>query len=257
MNTPGETTVIEPQATRDHTELMLRHFGARVTVTDAGPGARRITVDGHPELEARPVQVPADPSSAAFAAVAALIVPGSDITIPNVGINPLRTGLYTTLIEMGADIAFGNQRVDAGEPVADLRVRASSLSGVEVPAARAPSMIDEYPILAVAAAFAEGPTTMGGLAELRVKESDRIKAITGGLAAIGSEFEEGGDRLTVRLRNAGIRIPIFAAAWVAAFSLLPLWIPTLALAGWIAKITPGVRTINRRFQNVCPNEQPA
>lgn len=197
LNTPGETTVIEPQATRDHTELMLRHFGARVTVTDAGPGARRITVDGHPELEARPVRVPADPSSAAFAAVAALIVPGSDITIPNVGINPLRTGLYTTLIEMGADIAFGNQRVDAGEPVADLRVRASSLSGVEVPAARAPSMIDEYPILAVAAAFAEGPTTMGGLAELRVKESDRIKAITGGLAAIGSEFEEGDDRLTV------------------------------------------------------------
>ncbi len=197
LNTPGETTVIEPQATRDHTELMLRHFGARVTVTDTGPGARRITVGGHPELEARPVRVPADPSSAAFAAVAALIVPGSDITIPNVGINPLRTGLYTTLIEMGADITFGNQRVDAGEPVADLRVRASSLRGVEVAATRAPSMIDEYPILAVAAAFAEGPTTMKGLAELRVKESDRIAAITGGLAAIGAEFEEGGDRLTV------------------------------------------------------------
>ncbi len=197
LNAPGETTVIEPEATRDHTELMLRHFGARVTVSDAGSGARRITVVGHPELEARAVRVPADPSSAAFAAVAALIVPGSDITIPNVGINPLRTGLFTTLIEMGADIVFANQRVDAGEPVADLRVRASGLRGVEVPASRAPSMIDEYPILAVAAAFAEGPTNMAGLAELRVKESDRIAAITGGLAAIGSAFEEADDRLTV------------------------------------------------------------
>jgi 3-phosphoshikimate 1-carboxyvinyltransferase len=198
LNTPGETTVIEPEATRDHTELMLRHFGARVTVTDAGPGARHIAIEGHPELEARAVRVPADPSSAAFAAVAALIVPGSDITIPNVGINPLRTGLYRTLIEMGADITFANERTDAGEPVADLRVRASNLHGIEVPAARAPSMIDEYPILAVAAAFADGPTTMEGLAELRVKESDRIAAMTGGLAAIGTEFEEGDDRLTVQ-----------------------------------------------------------
>ncbi len=197
LNTPGETTVIEPEATRDHTELMLRHFGANVTVTDSGTGARQITIEGCPELEARAVQVPADPSSAAFAAVAALILPGSDITIPNVGINPLRTGLYVTLIEMGADIVFTNEREDAGEPVADLRVRASNLRGIEVPADRAPSMIDEYPILSVAAAFAEGATTMKGLAELRVKESDRIAAVTNGLAAIGAEFKEGDDSLTV------------------------------------------------------------
>ena len=197
LNTPGATTVIEPAATRDHTELMLRHFGAEVEVADMGQGARRITVGGQPELEARAVRIPADPSSAAFAAVAALITPGSEITIPNLGINPLRTGLYTTLIEMGAHIGFENERSDGGEPVADLVVRGSHLRGVEVPAARAPSMIDEYPILAVAAGFADGPTTMKGLAELRVKESDRIKAITGGLAAIGVDYEDGEDNLTV------------------------------------------------------------
>ncbi|MDX1484825.1 MAG: 3-phosphoshikimate 1-carboxyvinyltransferase [Alphaproteobacteria bacterium] len=197
LNAPGETTVIEPEATRDHTELMLRHFGAAVAVEDGKGGARRITVGGFPELEAHSVVVPGDPSSAAFAAVGALIRAGSDVTIPNVGINPLRTGLYMTLIEMGADITFDDERTDAGEPVADLKVRASRLHGVEVPAARAPSMIDEYPILAVAAAFAEGTTVMRGLSELRVKESDRIAAITGGLAAIGARFEEGDDTLAV------------------------------------------------------------
>ena len=198
LNAPGETTVIEPEATRDHTELMLRHFGAELTVEDAGDGSRQITLTGQPELIARPVEVPGDPSSAAFATVAALIAPGSEITLPNIGINALRTGLYVTLIEMGADIAFANEREVAGEPVADLVVRASALRGVEVPADRAPSMIDEYPILAIAAAFAEGPTVMKGLAELRVKESDRIAAIAGGLAAIGAAFEEGEDDLTVR-----------------------------------------------------------
>jgi 3-phosphoshikimate 1-carboxyvinyltransferase len=197
LNAPGETTVIEPEATRDHTELMLRHFGADVQVIDAGDGSRQITVVGQPELTAHPVEVPGDPSSAAFATVAALIAPGSAITLPNIGINPLRIGLYVTLKEMGADIAFTNQREVAGEPVADLVVRASALKGVEVPADRAPSMIDEYPILAVAAAFADGPTVMKGLAELRVKESDRIAAIAGGLTAIGAAFEEGDDDLTV------------------------------------------------------------
>jgi len=197
LNAPGETTVIEPEATRDHTELMLRHFGAEVRVEDAGDGARQIAVSGQPELTAHPVEVPGDPSSAAFATVAALISPGSEITLPNIGINVLRTGLYVTLIEMGGDISFENEREVAGEPVADLVVRASALSGVEVPAARAPSMIDEYPILSIAAAFAEGPTVMKGLAELRVKESDRIAAVAGGLTAIGAAFEEGDDDLTV------------------------------------------------------------
>ncbi len=202
LNTPGATTVIEPAATRDHTELMLRHFGAQVEIHDEGEGARRITVEGQPELEARAVRVPGDPSSAAFALVAALITPGSEITIPNVGINPLRTGLFTTLLEMGARIRFENERCDAGEPVADLMVQGSRLHGVEVPAERAPSMIDEYPVLAIAAGFADGPTIMKGLAELRVKESDRIKAITEGLAAIGVEYEDGDDSLTV-LGRAG------------------------------------------------------
>ncbi|MCZ6885431.1 MAG: 3-phosphoshikimate 1-carboxyvinyltransferase [Alphaproteobacteria bacterium] len=197
LNTPGATTVIEPQATRDHTELMLQHFGARIDVRDEGEGARRITLEGQPELQARPVRVPGDPSSAAFPLVAAVITPGSEIVIPNVGINPLRTGLFTTLIEMGAQVRFENERSDAGEPVADLIVQGSRLHGVEVPAERAPSMIDEYPILAIAAGFADGPTTMKGLAELRVKESDRLAAITAGLSAIGVEFEESEDRLTV------------------------------------------------------------
>jgi len=198
LNTPGETTVIEREPTRDHTELMLRYFGAELTARDLNDGARHVTVTGQPELTAHPVTVPGDPSSAAFATVAALITPGSEVALPGIGINPLRTGLYRTLIEMGAKITFEHEREAAGEPVADLVVRASPLRGVEVPAERAPSMIDEYPILAVAAAFAEGPTVMKGLAELRVKESDRIAAIAGGLAAIGADFEEGEDHLTVK-----------------------------------------------------------
>lgn len=197
LNTPGETTVIEREATRDHTELMLRNFGANVRVEAAEGGGFAITVTGFPELTGRPVVVPADPSSAAFPTVAALLVDGSEIRLPGIGINPLRAGLYQTLREMGADIAFESVRDQAGEPVADLVVRASRLKGVEVPAARAPSMIDEYPILAVAAAFAEGTTRMTGLGELRVKESDRLAAMARGLAACGVAVEETQDTLVV------------------------------------------------------------
>ncbi|MEO5375051.1 MAG: 3-phosphoshikimate 1-carboxyvinyltransferase [Alphaproteobacteria bacterium] len=197
LNTPGETTVIEPAPTRDHTELMLRGFGATVRVEPTSSGGRAVTVTGHPELVARPVRVPADPSSAAFPAVAALIRPESQIMLRDVGINPLRFGLYETLLEMGADIVLENRREEAGEPVADLRVRASALKGVDVPAERAPRMIDEYPILAMAAACATGTTRMFGLAELKVKESDRLAAIARGLAACGVRVEVEGDTLTV------------------------------------------------------------
>jgi 3-phosphoshikimate 1-carboxyvinyltransferase len=197
LNTPGETTVIEREPTRDHTELMLRNFGATVTVTALPDGGRSITLVGQPELTGRSMVVPADPSSAAFPAVAALIVPGSEIRLTGIGINPLRTGLFQTLTEMGADIRFENRRIEAGEPVADLLVRASDLAGIDVPPERAPSMIDEYPILAVAAAFARGTTRMRGLAELRVKESDRLAAMARGLAACGVMVEEDADSLTV------------------------------------------------------------
>jgi 3-phosphoshikimate 1-carboxyvinyltransferase len=196
LNAPGETTVIEPEPTRDHSELMLRHFGAEVSVVD-GKDGRTITLVGQPELKARTVRVPGDPSSAAFFAVAAMLVPGSKITLTEVGINPLRIGLYVTLKEMGADITFANERVEAGEPVADIVIGHAPLKGVEVPAARAPSMIDEYPILAVAASFAQGRTVMHGLAELRVKESDRLTAIIDGLIAQGVKVETEGDTLVV------------------------------------------------------------
>jgi len=197
LNAPGVTTVIEPQPTRDHTENMLRWFGAEVAVQDTARG-RRVSLIGRPELTARDVAVPADVSSAAFPLVAALVVPGSEVTLVDVGLNPLRAGLVTTLGEMGAAIEVLNRREEAGEPVADLRVTAHALKGVTVPAERAPSMIDEYPILAVAAALAEGETRMEGLKELRVKESDRLAAVARGLAAAGVEVEEGPDWLVVR-----------------------------------------------------------
>ena len=198
LNTAGETTVVEPQATRDHTERMLRHFGAeiRIAPVEGGPG-KRITVVGWPELKGRDIVVPGDPSSAAFAVVAACIRPGSDIVVENVGVNPLRAGLYTTLKEMGAALDFRNEREVGGEPVADLHVKGGGLKGVEVPAERAPSMIDEYPILAVAAAYAEGTTHMCGLAELRAKESDRLASVSAGLAANGVKHEMGADSLIV------------------------------------------------------------
>ena len=197
LNARGETTVVESEASRDHTEKMLAHFGADVRVAVEGEG-RRITLVGRPELRPRAVVVPADPSSAAFPIVAALITPGSDVVIEGVMTNPLRSGLLTTLIEMGADIEALDRRTEGGEDVADLRVRASALKGVDVPKSRAPSMIDEYPILAVAAAFAKGETRMNGLHELRVKESDRLAAVAAGLAAAGVDHEIVGDDLVVR-----------------------------------------------------------
>ena len=193
---PGETVVIEAEATRDHTEKMLVHFGAEVRVEPEGSG-RRITLAGQPELTPRPVTVPADPSSAAFPLVAALLVPGSDVILNGVMMNPLRSGLFTTLGEMGARIERLEERNEGGEDVADLRVRAGALRGVEVPAARAPSMIDEYPILAVAAAFAEGTTVMRGLKELRVKEFDRLAATAALLRGNGISVDIEGDDLIV------------------------------------------------------------
>ena len=194
---PGETTVIEAEATRDHTERMLKHFGAKVTSKPMGEHGRRITLVGQPELEPANVVVPADPSSAAFPLVAALLVPGSDVTLEAVMTNPLRTGLYTTLREMGAKIEMLATRDDGGEEVADLRVTACALKGVDVPPERAPSMIDEYPILAVAASFAEGTTRMRGLKELRVKESDRLEATAAMLRANGVKVDIDGDDMTV------------------------------------------------------------
>jgi len=198
---PGETSVLEAEATRDHTERMLRHFGAEVRVEPLGAHGRRVTLVGQPELEPAAVAVPADPSSAAFPLVAALIVPRSNIVIESLMTNPLRTGLITTLVEMGASIALDNRRQDGGEEVADVRVRASALAGVDVPPERAPSMIDEYPVLAVAAAFADGTTRMRGLKELRVKESDRLAATADGLRACGVDCAIEGDDLVVHGRG--------------------------------------------------------
>jgi 3-phosphoshikimate 1-carboxyvinyltransferase len=194
---PGETTVIETEATRDHTERMLRHFGAQVKVAAHGEHGRRITLTGQPELEPAPVVVPPDPSSAAFPLVAALIVPGSEVIIEGAMTNMLRAGLLMTLREMGASIETLATRDEGGEEVADLRVTASALKGVDVPAARAPTMIDEYPILAVAAAFATGITRMRGLKELRVKESDRLMATADMLRVNGVEVEIEDDDLIV------------------------------------------------------------
>jgi 3-phosphoshikimate 1-carboxyvinyltransferase len=196
LGAPGKTSVVEPLPTRDHSERMLSHFGAEVTV-ESEAGGRRITLGGQPELNAADLFVPGDPSSAAFPIVAALLMPGSQVVIEGVGVNPLRTGLIDTLHEMGADIALIRERSEGGEPVADLAVRASVLRGVEVPVERAPRMIDEYPILAVAAAFARGRTRMHGLSELRVKESDRLGAIAQGLAACGVKVAVAGDSLSV------------------------------------------------------------
>src|SRR5262245_40745175 len=198
---PGTTIVIENEATRDHTEKMLKHFGARLRSEEYGKHGRRITLTGQPELEAAPVTVPADPSSAAFPLVAALIVPGSEVILSGVMTNPLRGGLLATLREMGASIEVLEARNEGGEEVADLRVRASPLKGVDVPAERAPTMIDEYPILAVAAAFAEGVTRMRGLKELRVKESDRLEATAALLRNNGIAVEIEADDLLVQGRG--------------------------------------------------------
>jgi 3-phosphoshikimate 1-carboxyvinyltransferase len=197
LSAPGTTTVIEAEASRDHTELMLKHFGAEIVSEKDGPHGRKITLTGQPELKGADVVVPADPSSAAFPMVAALIVPGSEITLTDVMTNPLRTGLFATLREMGASIEETDIRGDAGEPMAAFRITASALHGVEVPPERAPSMIDEYLVLAVAAAFAEGTTIMRGLKELRVKESDRLEATAAMLRVNGVNVEITGDDLIV------------------------------------------------------------
>ncbi|UGV24525.1 3-phosphoshikimate 1-carboxyvinyltransferase [Rhodopseudomonas boonkerdii] len=204
LSAPGATTVIEAEASRDHTELMLRHFGADIVSEKEGPHGRRITLQGQPELKGADVVVPADPSSAAFPMVAALITPGSEIELTDVMTNPLRTGLFTTLREMGAAIEETDVRGDAGEPMAKFRIKASKLRGVEVPPERAPSMIDEYLVLAVAASFAEGTTIMRGLQELRVKESDRLEATAAMIRVNGVKVEIVGDDLIVH--GAG-RVP--------------------------------------------------
>jgi len=192
----GETTVVEAEATRDHTERMLRYLGANVSTETRGD-MTAITVHGDAELRGRDIIVPGDPSSAAFLVAAAVIVPGSDVTVEGVLINETRSGLYSTLREMGAEVVFLNERDEGGERVADIRARTSSLKGVTLPAERAPSMVDEYPVLAVVAAFADGETVMQGLAELRVKESDRLTATADGLAANGVTVRVEGDNLIV------------------------------------------------------------
>jgi 3-phosphoshikimate 1-carboxyvinyltransferase len=197
LNTPGTTTVIEPMPTRDHTERMLAAFGATIEIKSGEDGSRIIAIEGRANLKPQAIIVPGDPSSAAFAIVAALIVADSEVLIENVLLNPTRTGLIDTLVEMGGDIAIDNRRNVGGEEVGDVRVKASRLRGITVPAARAPSMIDEYPVLAVAAAFAEGNTFMEGIGELRVKESDRLAAVTAGLAANGVVAEEKPESLLV------------------------------------------------------------
>jgi 3-phosphoshikimate 1-carboxyvinyltransferase len=198
---PGVTTVIESEASRDHTELMLKHFGADIVSFQEGSHGRRIELTGQPELHGAEVAVPADPSSAAFPLVAALIVEGSDLVLSDVMTNRLRTGLFMTLREMGGKIEESDVRGDAGEPMARLRVRASKLRGIEVPPERAPSMIDEYMVLAVAASFAEGTTIMRGLQELRVKESDRLEATAAMLRVNGVKVEISGDDLVVEGRG--------------------------------------------------------
>jgi 3-phosphoshikimate 1-carboxyvinyltransferase len=198
LSARGITTVIEDKPTRDHSENMLRHFGVNVDVEDLTGGAQAVRVTGQMDMRGANVTVPADPSSAAFAVVAALITPGSELRLPNIGMNPRRTGIYTTLIEMGADIRFENRRIQGGEPVADIVVTGNNkLKGVHVPAERAPSMIDEYPVLSAAAACADGKTYMPGLEELRVKESDRLLMIAEGLKACGVSLEMGEADLTV------------------------------------------------------------
>ena len=202
LNAPGRSRIVQRALTRDHTEKMLAAFGAKISVEQLADGGEAIEVTGEVDLKPAAIDVPRDPSSAAFPLVAALIVPGSEVTIPGVLLNPRRIGLIDTLKEMGADISVSNERESGGEKIGDLIARSSSLKGVDVPPERAPSMIDEYPILAVAAAFAEGKTTMRGLEELRVKESDRLAAIVAGLQANGVTVEETEDGMIVEGRGA-------------------------------------------------------
>ena len=202
MHAPGRTTVVEPLASRDHTERMLGYFGAEILAEDGAAGARTISICGDAELQGASIAVPGDPSSAAFMIAAALVAPRSDIVVENVLLNPTRSGFVETLREMGADIELLDRRLEGGEPVGDLRVRAGALKAVRVPPERAPSMIDEYPILACLAAFAEGKMRMEGLTELKVKESNRLSATAAGLAACGISARAEGDDLIVEGRGA-------------------------------------------------------
>ena len=204
LNVPGTTTIIEPVPTRDHTERMLAAFGAAIETATGEDGVRIIRLDGRANLKPQKIVVPGDPSSAAFPIVAALIVEGSDVTVENVLMNPTRFGLVETLIEMGADIRIENRRTIGGEEVGDVRVKGGRLKGMAVPPERAPSMIDEYPILAIAAAFAEGDTKFEGIGELRVKESDRIASVVAGLTANGVTVEEGPESIVV---HGAARVP--------------------------------------------------
>ncbi len=203
LNAPGKTVVIEHEPTRDHTERMLAGFGAEISIEDTDQGCI-ISLTGQPELKAQTISVPRDPSSAAFAVCAALVTEGSDVLVPGIGLNPTRIGLFTSLREMGADLVYENQRLEGGEPVADLRARYSpDMQGITVPPERAPSMIDEYPILSVVAANARGETVMAGVKELRVKECDRIAAMAAGLAVNGVSVHEEEDMLVVSGNGAG------------------------------------------------------
>src|SRR5215472_3135123 len=251
---PGTTTVIESEASRDHTELMLAHFGAEVKSEPEGAYGRRISLTGQPELTPSIVAVPADPSSAAFPMVAALLVPGSDVILPDVMTNPLRTGLIATLREMGALISEEELRHDGGEAMARFRVRHSALNGVEVPPQRAPSMIDEYPVLAVAAAFADGTTVMRGLKELRVKESDRLAATADMLRVNGIDVEISGDDLAVHGRGhvSGGGLVATHMDHRIAMAALVLGLAadkpvTVDDAGFIATSFPGFADLMRRL----------
>ncbi len=222
LNALGRTRIVQSALTRDHTEKMLKAFGAEISVNALADGGEEILVMGEVELKPCAVEVPRDPSSAAFPLVAALIVPGSEITMPSVLLNPRRIGLIETLKEMGADIEIKNRRESGGEEIGDLVARHSELKGVDVPADRAPSMIDEYPILAVAASFAQGKTTMRGLEELRVKESDRLSAVVAGLGANGVMVEELPDGMVIeglaRVRAPAKSPPTWTTASPCAFS---------------------------------------
>ncbi len=253
LNASGTTRVVEPEATRDHTERMLRAFGAEVEVSDEREG-RVITLRGGQALTGCAVEVPGDPSSAAFPLVAALVTPGSEITVRGVLLNPLRTGLFTTLREMGADLEISNIRPSGGDEVGDITARFSALRGVTVPTERAASMIDEYPILSIAAAFARGPTVMRGLAELRVKESDRLALMAAGLAACGVGVEEEAEGMTV-VGTDGANHPVRGGAGVStlgdhrvAMSFLVLGLAALEAvnvdeAGMIATSFPGFEAL--------------
>jgi 3-phosphoshikimate 1-carboxyvinyltransferase len=254
LHAAGATTVVEAQATRDHTERMLRHFGAEVAIAERKDGARAITVQGDAELEGRNVNVPGDPSSTAFLTAAALIVPGSEVTIEGVLVNPTRTGFYVTLAEMGADVVFRNEREEGGEPVADIHVRHSRLNGVRVPPERAPSMIDEYPVLACLAAYAAGETRMEGLAELKVKESDRLAATAAGLVANGVPAKVDGDSLIVgggkSVRGGGAVATHLDHRIAMAFLTLGLGADgpvTIDDAGTIATSFPEFRSLMERL----------